>query len=209
MLQKESIKKMKPENRKLFFRSQRMYKKDDLLKVRKSKSRATFYTAIFLVGGLIGMIFPDNGLFGSATIFLSSVPAIMVFSYSSKEQELENEINELTRIENEIISEEKENIENEKAKEKIEKIELDNKVNSNVKKSELDKKLLNISRKSVLLELCKNNLEKFNDLYEKNMLFDYLKMNNYTDEDANYLISEMEDIRTTEKAYKMKLDKWE
>lgn len=209
MLQKESIKKMKPENRKLFFRSQRMYKKDDLLKVRKSKSRATFYTAIFLVGGLIGMIFPDNGLFGSATIFLSSVPAIMVFSYSSKEQELENEINELTRIENEIISEEKENIENEKAKEKIEKIELDNKVNSNVKKSELDKKLLNISRKSVLLELCKNNLEKFNDLYEKNMLFDYLKMNNYTDEDANYLISEMEDIRTTEKAYKMKLDKGE
>ena len=81
-----------------------------------------------------------------------------------------------------------------------------------MKKCDVEKKILSISEKELglekkkeLLNLYKDNIEKFNKLYEAYEISDYLNKKGYSSSEINYLIGEIEDTRTTEKAYQMKL----
>ena len=111
----------------------------------------------------------------------------------------------------EIKKEELESYEDKKSKEKIKEIEVGNNINYNIKQGEIEKKILSISEKELglekkkeLLNLYKDNIEKFNKLYEAYEISDYLNKKGYSSSEIEYLIGEIEDTRTTEKAYQMK-----
>ena len=115
------------------------------------------------------------------------------------------------KLDKEIKKEELESYEDKKSKEKIKEIEVGNNINYNIKQGEIEKKILSISEKELglekkkeLLNLYKDNIEKFNKLYEAYEISDYLNKKGYSSSEINYLIGEIEDTRTTEKAYQMK-----
>ena len=95
--------------------------------------------------------------------------------------------------------------------EKSKSIEFENSFIQDMKKCDVEKKILSISEKELglekkkeLLNLYKDNIEKFNKLYEAYEISDYLNKKGYSSSEINYLIGEIEDTRTTEKAYQMK-----
>ncbi len=116
------------------------------------------------------------------------------------------------KLDKEIKKEELESYEDKKSKEKIKEIEVGNNINYNIKQGKIEKKILSISEKELglekkkeLLNLYKDNIEKFNKLYEAYEISDYLDKKGYSSSEIEYLIGEIEDTRTTEKAYQMKL----
>ncbi len=89
---------------------------------------------------------------------------------------------------------------------------LENSFVKDVKKKEIESKIssldesdINTSRKKELLCLYKENIDSFNEMYDNFELEGFLKKRKYKINEINYLLGEIEDTRTTEKAYQMKL----
>ena len=142
------------------------------------------------------------------TAFTTSFPAVGAVLLETSTRKYAKKCNKL----DEIIK--KEELEDKKSKEKIKEIEVENSINYNIKQCEIEKKILSISEKELdlekkkeLLNLYKDNIEKFNELYETYELLDYLEEKGYSSSEVEYLIGEIEETRTTEKAYQMKLNR--
>lgn len=145
------------------------------------------------------------------TAFTTSFPAVGAVLLETSTRKYAKKCNKLDEI---IKKEELESYEDKKSKEKIKEIEVENSINYNIKQCEIEKKILSISEKELdlekkkeLLNLYKDNIEKFNELYETYELLDYLEEKGYSSSEVEYLIGEIEETRTTEKAYQMKLNR--
>lgn len=213
MIDRDKLKTLRPLEKRNYVTNELFFARQKLREIGKNIRVAVIYGLTLLSGGLITSLSPGSLTTGLIMLGISTIPGYVIYSNLKKEKATLNEVDELTKIKDELESVELNKKEHDEAKEKSNNMTLNNSINYEFKTSEIERKLiylnkeeLKVKRKKELLVLFKNNINNFNRMYEKNELFEYLYLKGYSSEEIEYLLNEINDIRTSEKAYMMKLN---
>lgn len=213
MIDKDKLKTLRPLEKRDYVTNELFFARQRLKEIAKNIRVSVIYGLTLLSGGLVASLSPGSLTAGLIMFGIATIPGYVIYSNLKKEKATLYEVDELTKIKEELESAELDKKEYDEAKEKSNKIVLGNSINYEFKASEIERKLLyldkeevKVKRKKELLVLFKNNINDFNRMYEKNELFEYLYLKGYSSEEIKYLLNEINDIRTSEKAYMMKLN---
>ena len=213
MIDKDKLKTLRPLEKRDYVTNELFFARQRLKEIAKNIRVSVIYGLTLLSGGLVTSLSPGSLTIGLIMFGIATIPGYVFYSNLKKEKATLYEVDELTKIKGELESTELNKKEYNEAKEKANNITLGNSINYEFKTSEIERKLLSldkeevkVKRKKELLVLFKNNINDFNRMYEKNELFEYLYLKGYSSEEIEYLLNEINDIRTSEKAYMMKLN---
>lgn len=195
MKEKEELLKMNATKRNGYFSIQKNLKRQEYIKALDSEKHAMIYTFIFSIGGVVGFFNPDNIIVSIFLLLGGGASFLLSCSLGNKARSINDEIDYIYKFEREVNNEAN----------ALEKVK-DNIENISEEYKNIDKKILEVNRQKELLLLYRNNIDKFNNMYNTDELYDFLRNNNYNDDEILYLISQIDENMVNEKKYTKKLD---